>query len=80
MPQPLLQDTLSLGKALGLVYSTEYHPLCLLGEAWRFAKRLNRTPTDADLRAALLYQIMIVLHKEGPYQLWPLLDVDWAPK
>lgn len=42
--------------------------------------RLCKEPTDADLRAALLYQIMIILHKEGPLLLWALLGVEWNPE
>lgn len=76
LPQPLLRSEWSLGKTIETLYSVHYHPLCMLEEAWRFAKELCFTPTDADLRAALLYQIIFGLHKRGPISFWGTLGVD----
>lgn len=76
LPEPLLRDTFSLGRALELLYSVRYHPPCMLEEAWRFAIALCGDPADADLRAALRYHILFCLHERGPISLWAILGVD----
>lgn len=92
LPRQLIVSRYQLGGPLRALYSVQQHPLCLIGQAWDFACRFCDTPTDADLRAAMLYQVIFRINSNGlldPWGMWTgdktLSKLNWpseipAPK
>lgn len=78
LPRPLYSSNMLLAQAVEEFYSSA-HPLCMIHRAWRFAlETCTEPPTDADLRAAMVYQVAFSINRCGILSSpWAHLSDDW---